>query len=306
MTPSFPGGAQSESCKYTAQPTTSANDPNPKPSPTTDYKGCQVCTPAQANEDSCTSLTSCVVQTGAVTIEAGSSSVHVGTLTSTALYTSISSALDKLCPSVTQTTSNTYCETGTVEIKNIPYAKDDNLNTGKLVVSVQSSLYNDSSLRQAMISAAALTANTSAQNQNCYQATYADESALSKRDLLYALLPRSLRPSGESKLMSWIPKRLRPRADGQATWCNAVGFAGVQYFNPWWKLQQSPSVSDYIDALWEFEGNGGGDFECGMLEGMIDAMAVVAPEFAVGDIELGEAIDVGCEAALSAFANKGS
>lgn len=45
-----------------------------------------------------------------------------------------------------------------------------------------------------------------------------------------------------------------------ATWCNTVGFAGVQYFNPYWRVQPQPSASDWIDARWEFETGPNGDF----------------------------------------------
>lgn len=76
-----------------------------------------------------------------------------------------------------------------------------------------------------------------------------------------------------------------------------VGFAGPQYFNPWWKQQARPGATAYIDAHFQFEAGGGGDFLCDILQDAIEAFAVVQPEFLVGDIELGEAIRVACDCA---------
>ncbi|KAL8700354.1 MAG: hypothetical protein Q9201_005493 [Fulgogasparrea decipioides] len=102
-------------------------------------------------------------------VQAGSSPVHVGTLTGDALSTSIASALDKICPSVTLN-SATACDTGSVTIHDIDYKGDeDTLNHyGTLEVKVEASSYNESAIRKAMIDAAALTAMHSAVGSNCY------------------------------------------------------------------------------------------------------------------------------------------
>ncbi|KAL8722504.1 MAG: hypothetical protein Q9225_001020 [Loekoesia sp. 1 TL-2023] len=102
-------------------------------------------------------------------VQAGSSPVHVGTLTGDALSTSIASALDKICPSITSN-SVTACETGSVSIDHIDYkGNDEELNHfGTLEVKVEASSYNESAIRKAMIDAAALTAMHSAAGSNCY------------------------------------------------------------------------------------------------------------------------------------------
>ncbi|KAI8944516.1 hypothetical protein F4801DRAFT_594890 [Xylaria longipes] len=247
--------------------------------PTTDSKACEVCTPVAEYEATCTSLEGCIIPTGAVTLEAGSSSVHVGTVTGTALYTSISSALDKICPTPTGVTG---CSTDSVTIGGIPYVDADVLNNhGELVVRVGSSSYNDSSIRDALIKTAATAAQMAAQGKNCYEQEY---SVLE--------LKRSESPW-------WVPRlfrRDRPFSTTEtATWCNTVGFAGPQYYNPWWRLQETPGATDYIDAEWEFHVPPGGDFLCDLLQGFADAFAVIQPEFAVGDIGLGEGIDIICK-----------
>lgn len=264
----------SESCQYTTIPTLLPTITNGLGPATTDMKSCQVCTPIVNNEDSCTSLDGCIVQTGAVTVQAGSSPVHVGTLTSTELYTKVSNALQTLCPSATQTTSMTACSTGSVTVQGVPYVDGGFLEMGELVISVESSQYNVTSLRDAMIQSAALTAQSAATGKNCYDQKYNVESLKARADIP---LP--------------YPEH--------ATWCNTVGFAGVNYYNPYWRVQQSPGATDWIDARWSFSTGPGGSFTCGLLEGLIDAFAIVAPEFAVGDIELGDAVDLVCEQELS-------
>lgn len=274
-----------QSCEYTAIPTSGHITTKPHLGPaTTDKKMCQVCTPVVNNEDECSSIKNCVVQTGAVTIEAGSSSVHVGTMTGSALYTGISKALESLCPSVTQTKSMTGCSTDTAKVKNVPFVDAGFLAEGTIDVKVGSSAYNVTSLRDAMIRSAALAAMHSASGKNCYSVQY-DTEVYRKRD-------------DESWLSGIVPaifKRDHPYPESHhGTFCNMAAFAGVQYYDPWWRLGP-PGPSDYIDVEYSFDSGGGGDFACDLLTGLVDAFAIVQPEFAVGDIELGEAINVICK-----------
>ncbi|KAI1781439.1 hypothetical protein F4818DRAFT_436630 [Hypoxylon cercidicola] len=249
-------------------------------STTTNSKYCQVCSRVENNENACSSIQGCFAKTGAVTIEAGTSSVHVGTVTGTQLYSSVSSALEKICPTPSAK-GDTSCSGDTVSIGGVPYVDAGSLNKGgELVVSVESSRYNESSIRDALIKSAAAAAQNAATGKNCYEQTYSVE-----------ILKRSW-------LSSWMPGFLRrdhpyPKQE-KATWCNTVGFVGPHYYNPWWRLAPNPGATDYIDAHWEFEKPGGGDFDCAILEGLVDAFAFIQPEFAVGDIELGEVIDIVC------------
>ncbi|KAL8737159.1 MAG: hypothetical protein Q9181_001977 [Wetmoreana brouardii] len=279
---------EDESCHYTTMPTTSQITIKHTVGPiVTDTKLCQVCTPVvKWEEQTCTSLPGCIIQTGAVTVQAGSSPVYVGTLTGSELYTSVSSALEKLCPSVTQTGSITTCETDSVRIQDIPYMDEQkDYNDGELVVSVESSQYNLTSLRDAMIKTAALSAQNAATGKNCYDQKYHD---IEKRS--------------DEGFSRWIPGLFArsyyeppPLVTNDATWCDTVGFAGVNYYNPYWRDQPSPGATDWIDARWAFHKPPEGEFACDLLMLAVDALAVVAPEFAVGEVELGEAIDVICK-----------
>ncbi|KAI6085877.1 hypothetical protein F4821DRAFT_279062 [Hypoxylon rubiginosum] len=252
--------------------------------PTTDKKRCQVCTRVVNNEDSCHSIKDCIVQTGKVTIEAGTSSVHVGTLTGSALYTSVSSALDKICPTPTSS-GFTSCKTDTVSIGKIPYVSMDFLShDGELQVSVESSKYNVTSIRNGLIKAAAAAAQHAATGKNCYEQKY------------------EISPLGTRSWDSWLPGFMRrgdimPPQQGKATWCNTVGFSGPHYYNPYWKLQSEPGATDYMDVHFAFHEKSGGAFDCAILEGAAGALAFLGPEFAIGDVGLAEAIGILCEGA---------
>ncbi|EXJ53791.1 uncharacterized protein A1O5_13040 [Cladophialophora psammophila CBS 110553] len=144
-------GHQTDSCAYTTIPATAKETITTAASTYT--KNCQGCTQVRFNALSCTSVPKCAPISAEVTVQAGSSPVHVGTLTGTALYTSVSSALEKLCPLVTQTKSPTVCETGSVTVPNIEYVSDDSLDrNGELVIKVAAGSYNSTALRDAMIS----------------------------------------------------------------------------------------------------------------------------------------------------------
>lgn len=196
-------------------------------------------------------------------VQVGKQKRNVGTLTGTALYTSISSALDKICP--TATGSWVSCSTNTVPIKKIDYVSHDYLNQGELVVSVQSSSYNTTKLRDAMIKSAALTAQSSANGTNCYEAVH--------------------------EVCGDRP----PCAPETITLCNAAGFAGVQYYDG-----RKTGAAMWLDAFWEFEVDTGGAFICEMFLEALDALLItVAPEFAVGDTMIGDVLLSACEDSVS-------
>lgn len=177
---------------------------------TTDTLHCSVCTPIAPYADSCTSLAGCVVPTGAVTLEAGSSSVHVGTLTGDALYTGVSNALEKICPTPSASgtrSSFTSCSTDSATIGGIAYIDADSLNDGgELIVSVESSKYNETSIRDALIKTAAAAAQNAAVGKNCYQTSY--NSVFKKRSWWLPELFRRDRPVLSHKTL---------------TFCNTVG-----------------------------------------------------------------------------------
>ncbi|KAF4633340.1 hypothetical protein G7Y89_g4780 [Cudoniella acicularis] len=276
-----------ESCAFTTLPgasaqITTAADLGPV---STNTAMCEVCTPVVNNEDSCSIIPGCVIQTSAVTVFAGTSPVLVGTLTGSALYTSVSKALETLCPTVSQTMYMTNYSTDTVTIGNIDFidSSDELDSGGELQITVESSEYNVTSTRDAIIQSVALTVQNAATGSNRYSVGYNVEEA-KKRDVGF---------------FSWfsglLDERDRPyMARANTTFCQTVGFASVGYYGPYWPIYDMKLPTNYIYPYLSFLVGPGGDFLCELLNEIVDAFAVVEPEFAIGDIELGEAIDLLC------------
>ena len=142
---------ETQSCDYSSIPTASTIHPTSTLGPpVTDTKHCQVCTPTAFMQDSCSSLLGCVVQTGQVSVTAASSYLHVGQITSSVLYTSVSNALETICPTVSQTKSATNCDpSAAVKIEGIDWKDGDEelRNDGYVEIQVELSQYNLTSMR---------------------------------------------------------------------------------------------------------------------------------------------------------------
>ncbi|KAI1250260.1 hypothetical protein MGN70_007313 [Eutypa lata] len=63
-----------------------------------------------------------------------------------------------------------------------------------------------------------------------------------------------------------------------------------------WRLREHIGATDYIDSRYEFRMASGGEFSCEVLPEAVDAFSFLQPEFVVTGVELGEAIDIACEA----------
>jgi len=255
------------SCPYTAWPGTATINPTTTLGPaTTNMAACQVCWPVVVNEDSCTSIPGCTPQGAVATVSVGSTPVNVGTLTGTALYTSISSALESICPSVTQTTSLTECS-GSATVPNIAYASGDDLATdGELLVNAGLSGYNTTQIRNALIISLATSAQQAATGSNCYV------------------------PEGSAGVGD-------PAPNPKDTFCNSAWFYEADYFNPWWRQAANPGPTDFIHATIEFHTVPQTilQFVCDFIDIAIDALALVEPEFIVEDAELEEGINLICQ-----------
>ncbi|KAH6669983.1 hypothetical protein B0J14DRAFT_452576, partial [Halenospora varia] len=218
----------------------------------TNIRLCQACTPVVVNEDTCTILPNCIPQAAQVKVQAGSSPVHVGTLTGSALYTSMSSAMEKLCPPA----GNGY------------------LKHGELLVTIEASQYNETSLRNAMIQATALAIQNSASGKNCYDMKY-DAEIIEKRGL-----------TAWARDLFGFQMRTRDHATIEHRTmrvCNGAGFAGTSYYGPYWRQAVEPGATNYLAAHLAFHVVGG-DFICEIAQELIDALAIIAPEFTVGEI----------------------
>lgn len=214
----------------------------------------------------------------------GSSAVNVGTLTSTALYTSISSALAKICPTVGQTSDLTHCSTDEVAIGNIDYTDGNDLERdGELTVRVKSSQYNVTSLRGALIDLTAKSAQYSSSGKNCHDQQY--ELRRRKR-WWHPFVPRSL---------PLVGRYLQQHQIEHITFCNSIDFAGAHYYSPYVNVDNIGTATDYIDAEFSFHKGPEADLDCDFINELIDGLALIQPEFAVEDVELGSAIGALCK-----------
>ena len=220
-------------------------------------------------------MTGCTPAAGALTIQAGSFAANVGTLTSDALYTSISSALDSLCP-----TTEPVCDTGTVEIDGIAYVDpnegDAVLRTdGKLLVSVESSSYTQQSIRDSLISGSAQSANGSATGTNCVNVPY--NSFKHKRSLLDPPSPNDLTERQDSFGSDYSPQQ------ESLTLCGALNVTGMQYYAPNVNIfNVVGSATSYISAGWSFQQDNTDELEkellCDFVNGLIDSALVEIPD----------------------------
>ncbi|KAI0189684.1 glycosyl hydrolase catalytic core-domain-containing protein [Astrocystis sublimbata] len=256
----------------------------PQPTPTLDQRditistgwgpafmsGCSLCSQDSPWGASCTftSLPGCTSETATVTLQVGSSYVHVGTLTADELYTSVSSALESICPTPTGN-GFTSCSTAKATIGGVAFIDSSEVleTEGELVVSVESSSYELSQIREAMIQTIANAVKVSATQDNCYTATHSVLGFRARRD------------AGPWWLPSFLRRDAPHETPEQITLCNALNFAGPQYIPP------QPMDESYIDTSFSFEVPPGGDFLCDLLEAAADDLAFVLPMFAVEEIE---------------------
>lgn len=207
-----------------------------------------------------------------------------------ALSTSISKALASLCPTVTQTSltgtqtaSMLHCDSDTVTIPKIAYREENGaLSQGDLEVSVQSSQYNDTSIRKAMIDSAALTAMQSAMGSNCYSQQF---DIIGKRSYIPSIIRR------------WFAEQPTTH---QMTMCMVTSFASVEYLPEYWRQAQDPRDEFmWLTATWDFKVTPSAQFDCQFIAALSDALVLVAPEFAPGEIALGDEIEAVCAEAAS-------
>ncbi|KAF7917703.1 uncharacterized protein EAE98_010119 [Botrytis deweyae] len=147
-----------------------------------------------------------------------------------------------------------------------------------------------------LVAGATIFWDTALTASGCSGRKYAEE--LRKR---FIWTPRGIRDSFSPSVDDIeISKRDHPnRVEEHINVCNAAQFAGVQYFGQYWRTAPLPGATAYIDANWEFTTGPGGDFIFKFLQDLTDALIAIEPEFALGEIELGEELYAFCEAAIT-------
>jgi hypothetical protein len=216
-------------------------------------------------------------------VQVGTKPVNVGTLAPMDVFTSISSALDKLCPTPSGNAPAACEATSTIKIPKIDYMLDDAgddlnptgnpLKIGELDVFVPSSNYPSKEIRDKMIVQAALTAAGGMNgSSSCTQHTA--KQCLSTSGLLDGECPNNM----------W-----HVIFDG--TVCNTASFAGVQYSDG-----IHTGNAAWMDAEWNFALGTNNKFECDEILDVINvAFDVLFPEFIALDTETATTLKAICD-----------
>jgi len=142
-----------------------------------------------------------------VNVTVGTDKIVLGTMTAAAFYTSLSNALEKLAPTLTNgnsMVSNAALKaTQTISPLSWVNEKEREFHTdGELLVSLDAVSYSDPGIRSALIKAAASAFQNSATGSSCWMEHWEDKD--------YHAAP----------------------LQENATFCNAANFAGVNYVRP--------------------------------------------------------------------------
>lgn len=287
---------ESQSCAYTATPGSSVASQlhDPAPSPTTHTDICQVCTPYAANEAQCTPIPSCTPAHGYLTVDLGSSAVNVGSLTAAALYTSISSAINRLCPP-----TGPSCATSTIDIGGIDYVEkgleeSDFYNDGTLHVVVLSSEYTTQIVRDSLIQASAAAANYSATGSMCQQVKGMEYSKRKRSSASDSDFIKRQYDFGNGGTDGWHPQ------EETFTLCSSLSFTGAEYTAPDENIQTIGSSQSHIFTQMTFTASKKAEYEedliCDFISEAIDDLGIEVPVLAG---ETGSAVGLVCKKGLT-------
>ena len=282
---------ESQSCSYTVQPnpTVTGQLHDPPPTPTTYSDICQVCTRYAGNEANCDWIQNCIPKKGAMTVDLGSSAINIGTLTADELYTSVSSALDHICP-----TNKPSCkggDDGKVEIKDIAYVDKDIsqenflYKDGKITVQVHRSKYS-ADTRGALLRNSAMSIRDSATGKNCFDADYTRYKA--KREIDTASIGDRDNNNGDDGANSTLSKRQYTFGNGdweptneKINICSGVEFLQPKYYAPDINVDNADSATDELDIEFSFQkgenSQAARDLLCDFVTAVIDMSTVEIP-----------------------------
>lgn len=205
----------------------------------------------------CTSIPNCYPETPTVTVQVGTSPVPVATLTSSALFSSLYTAISGLClPSSRPNpppTAIACSEEAKATINGIQFLVDDGDSgkrlddSGHVVIGIGSSFASSISSMKALIGIAAQSFVSSASGNNCHVETWTQTNGLPRRwegNLL------DLREEGPGAGGSGGGGAKPPpqRVSETMTMCNMGSFSGPQYYAQNYREAAGPGTSAFIDV----------------------------------------------------------
>ena len=136
----------------------------------------------------------------------------------------------------------------------------------------------------AMIDTVATSLMAAAADTNCAKTEY---SIISKK----RWLPESVE--------KWIPSVVRRGGPieeiDHATWCSTFEFAGVNYFNPYWRYQSEPGIINWLYVHLNFKIPPENKIFCDVMEAATAVFAPLVPEYVGTDVVLEEDIQINCD-----------
>lgn len=277
-------GEPSDSCAYTAIPTTAAVSITQAFPIVTNSASCEVCTLA-LNDYHCNPIAGCTTSAApspSATVAVSKNNAHVGSLAGDPLYSAAFSALSAKC-SAPPSSGVGSCDSSAADIPNIGFVEGDDSTEGTLVLTIEDSNYTSMGEATAMIGAVANALMTSATGKSCSNKTFA------------ITCPDTVGKRGYAEFFDddtqLEPRLYDPPEDdckGGLVTCDAANLYTVWVFN-------SGGIVASMNVEVSFDVPGNNLFECeAMLDALVGALDVVAPEVDVADWELLGEIEALC------------
>lgn len=278
-------GEASDSCAYTAIHSTAAVSITQAFSVSTNSASCEVCTIA-LDGDRCSPLAGCTTSAApspSATVAVSKNDVHVGNLAGEPLYSAVFSALSSKC-SAPPSTGVGSCDDSAASITDISYITNDDSSSGTIVLTVEDSNYTSMGEASAMIGAVANALMTSATGKSCSNKNF----AIACPDTVGKRGHADLSVEDDTPLESRLYDPPEEDCLGGFVTCDAANLYTVWVFN-------GGGIVASMNVEVSFDVPGFNEFECeAMLDAMVAALDVVAPEVDVADWELLGEIEAWC------------
>ncbi|KAI9649087.1 hypothetical protein NHQ30_001654 [Ciborinia camelliae] len=320
-------------CPWTALPITGAGPkPTFTPPPGTntalysytagyDVIACQSSIVSMTNNvevTSCKGLTYTISELPHATVQVGSSTQNVGTLSSAALYTAVSNALTSVCPPPSAG-SSTYC-TASATITGVSYTFNETVaeykkrDTGGVFGNIDSAKANvarreeTSHIEKRLDIPLPINEKVTVIKSDGELVISVPTSNYTSQGILNSMIVLAASTFASSASGKACATFLNRKADGIATrdtapstlLCGATHFAGVEYTN--WALDSGEPAA-YLGVELDFQ-QGMSElldmvFECEeLVNGILEIVGTIFPEIAPLELDSEEFVAAGCEAAM--------
>ena len=278
---------QSGFCAYKTIPATGSVSITQAFPVVTNSAACQVCTLA-LDDYHCSSIVGCSTKAApspSATVAVSNNNAHVGSLPGDPLYSAVFSALSPKC-SAPPSSGVGFCDSSRAKIPNVAFVEDDEVSEGTIVLTIEDSNYTSMGEASAMIGAVANSLKTSATGKSCSNKSFAvtcPSMPIGRRG------HADLSVDDQLERKYWEPHE--PTDDdckGYMEVCDAANLYTVWHFNSGGII-----ASMNVEVKFDIDGFSLFDSEL-LLDALVLALDVVAPEVDVADWELLGEIEAWC------------